>query len=729
MNSGSIFFYALQIIAIAAILPVVAITIQAIAGVIAARQPRVAKHLIKQPALVVLIPAHDEAADIASTVSDMLTIIKSDGVIARVIVIADNCSDNTAQNARAAGVEVYERNDPTNRGKGHALSWAMAKVASDAWDGLIVLDADARTQPGFFSTVAAEIAAGTPAMQGFYWLNGGSDVRTAMMRLAFALINGARPLGRYWLGGSAQITGNGFALSRSCLERVPFHASSALAEDLEHGLALVAVGIRVKPLLDARIASAPATNNAAARSQRTRWEIGRLHALRTWLPRLMTRGSWVCWESAIDLLIPPLAIAVAFLLLVTLGAVLLGNIPAAIISGIGLIMPIVALISACRVASLPLQALLVLRHVPMYLLWKMMIYFSPRFWKQRAWVRTARQIPPMLLALFTLYGCGNTPRSEIVITDAVPLPIPSIPVTAPKPSDPILFPHSCRQLFAQIQLGDVLEIRVNGDPRFRDGLQRTVDPLGRVPLPLVGPLHAEGLLPEEFAKKLIEALRPWISEPLCEVLIIKPMDRQATILGAVNHQGPVTLRPDDTLLSVLAKAEGAREVKSTVNGRPLLPREAHIVRNRSALAIVDLNQLLRKSSPAADLSIAPGDLVQVLNPTVHTVVVLGEVEHPGPIAIEEGLDMMQVIALAGGATEDANLTDCRVVRGWWKPEGAEEYPLNLDKAMFSNGTSIPIPRDRDLIVVPRSGLAKFGYFIRQISPGILTFGLISAATK
>jgi len=80
--------------------------------------------------LAVLIPAHDEEAQLAATIRSLQD-TEYDPDRRRVIVIADNCTDRTAAVARAAGAEVWERSDTLHRGKGHALAWAFARVLED----------------------------------------------------------------------------------------------------------------------------------------------------------------------------------------------------------------------------------------------------------------------------------------------------------------------------------------------------------------------------------------------------------------------------------------------------------------------------------------------------------------------------------------------------------------------------------------------------------------------
>lgn len=159
-----------------------------------------------------------------------------------------------------------------------------------------------------------------------------------------------------------------------------------------------------------------------------------------------------------------------------------------------------------------------------------------------------------------------------------------------------------------------------------------------------------------------------------------------------------------------------------------MPREARVLRGGN-LAIIDLDPLLNGLDSAADIAIAPGDVIQVQPGDLQTVVVLGEVARPGPVTMAPGMDIMQVIALAGGPTEDAKPSDTCVVRGWWKKEGAQILPLNLDDVMYQTGGTSPGLRDRDLIIVPRSGLAAMGYFFEQVSPALNTIILLKALSK
>ncbi|MEO0688438.1 MAG: glycosyltransferase family 2 protein, partial [Cyanobacteria bacterium J06649_11] len=99
---------------------------------------------LTRPKTTVLIPAHNEAAQIKEVIEDLQTQLTQGD---RVIVIADNCHDNTAELARSTGVTVLERENKTERGKGYALDYAMQQIRDEPPEVLVILDGDCLIAP------------------------------------------------------------------------------------------------------------------------------------------------------------------------------------------------------------------------------------------------------------------------------------------------------------------------------------------------------------------------------------------------------------------------------------------------------------------------------------------------------------------------------------------------------------------------------------------------------
>src|SRR6266699_3978744 len=222
----------------------------------------------------ILIPAHNEQ-DILGTLLDSLAGLDYPRDQYTVHVVADNCTDSTANVARATGwVHVHERFDKIKRGKGYALNWLMQELEENQliYDAYVILDADSVVVPTFLQSMARELARGAQAMQACNTvLNLSDSPSTALRFVALTLVNHVRPLGRNGLGASSNLSGNGMCLSRPLLLRYPWQAYS-LSEDYQYYLTLVRHGERVLYLPEAIVRSEMPSTFAQMRTQDIRWE-------------------------------------------------------------------------------------------------------------------------------------------------------------------------------------------------------------------------------------------------------------------------------------------------------------------------------------------------------------------------------------------------------------------------------------------------------------------------
>ncbi len=228
------------------------------------------------------------------------------------VVIADNCTDETARVARDAGAVVVERHDPRHRGKGYALAhifrWSREDNQADA---VVVVDADSKASANLLESFAARIERGNDALQAHYGvLNANASWRTRLMAIALGSIHKLRSRARERLGLSCGIRGNGWCVTHALLDAIPYQAYS-LTEDVEFGIALGLAGHRVAYCDEAYVNGEMVTTESAARSQRQRWESGRLRLIYSKVPVLLRRAavgrSLVCLDLALDLLILPLS--------------------------------------------------------------------------------------------------------------------------------------------------------------------------------------------------------------------------------------------------------------------------------------------------------------------------------------------------------------------------------------------------------------------------------------
>ncbi|MGZ4665313.1 MAG: glycosyltransferase family 2 protein, partial [Frankiaceae bacterium] len=263
--------------------------------------------------LAVLVPAHNEADLIGRCVSslDRQTYPRE---LYRVVVVADNCSDDTAQIAASLGAEVLIRTDPQAAGKGRALRWAMdAILASDApIDAFVVVDADSVVDAALLDGLAARFAGGADAVQGEYLaLAEDATPRAQLRSAAFLLFHRVRFSGRARLRLPCNLVGNGMLFSAQLMKAHPWNAFSG-AEDLEFTVELRLHGVRPVFAGDARVWAPIASRGRAAHTQRLRWEGGGLHVRRSRLPAVLNEivlhRRRRLTDLAVDLATPPLGV-------------------------------------------------------------------------------------------------------------------------------------------------------------------------------------------------------------------------------------------------------------------------------------------------------------------------------------------------------------------------------------------------------------------------------------
>lgn len=351
--------------------------------------------------LDVVIPAHNESALIARCVGSLLAQTYPRELY-RVIVVADNCTDDTAAMASAAGADVVmTREEPQSRGKGRALRWAMDRLLANesAADAIVVIDADSLAQPCFLARLALPFEAGAQAVQGESLLYASDSKASALRVSAFLLVNRVRPMGRSVLGLPAtHLAGNGMLVARDLLLVKPWEAFTS-AEDLEYSLALQSEGIRIAFAGGAILMSPAAPNPQAAAQQQLRWEGGKVYLARTHLPRLIRRALRerrpALLGVAFDLAVPPLG----FLAVAAVG----GSLLAACLSALEFLPPWAMAPWLATLGSIPLMVMVGLKaghapragyiallRAPLFLLAKPLRMYRAVQFRGDTWVRTDR---------------------------------------------------------------------------------------------------------------------------------------------------------------------------------------------------------------------------------------------------------------------------------------------------------------------------------------------------
>jgi cellulose synthase/poly-beta-1,6-N-acetylglucosamine synthase-like glycosyltransferase len=364
---------------------------------LAKQQPALNEATAAACSYTVVMPAHDEVGTIEHTLAVTLAQISNRGTV---LVVADNCTDETAAVSAHAGADVITRNNPERRGKGYALDFAIRSLAASPPDVVVILDADCTPTPGSIERlVAACHRLGRP-VQARYDLTTPERDAGLMQRVgafAWRVKNVVRPTGLANAGLPCLLMGTGMAFPYAALARTNLETGH-LVEDMVLGLQLTDAGHAPVFVPEACVISALPPSVEGQASQRTRWETGHLQVISQLVPRFLLRGvrtgNVPLCALALHAAVPPLA----FLALVLVGLVAASVLVAAA-GGQGSALDLS--LAACAGAALALgiawfkcgRDLLSpteLLMLPFYVVSKLSMYARALTGQKLQWVRTKR---------------------------------------------------------------------------------------------------------------------------------------------------------------------------------------------------------------------------------------------------------------------------------------------------------------------------------------------------
>jgi cellulose synthase/poly-beta-1,6-N-acetylglucosamine synthase-like glycosyltransferase len=217
----------------------------------------------------ILVPAHDEEHTLPAALQS-LAVLDYPPELLCVCVVADNCTDDTAAVALAAGAECVVRNDMAKRGKGYALAFGLERVLKNAPDAVLILDADCELNSNALRALDALLAVGADAVQAAVRSRNADDGPAGFVAAVGTAFDDAIAAGRDRLGLSVPLRGTGMAFRRDVLEHNPWTAFG-LVEDAEYGTRLKAAGVRVRYCDGAEVACDAPPSVADLCRQRRRW--------------------------------------------------------------------------------------------------------------------------------------------------------------------------------------------------------------------------------------------------------------------------------------------------------------------------------------------------------------------------------------------------------------------------------------------------------------------------
>ncbi|MHB8962895.1 MAG: glycosyltransferase family 2 protein [Saccharofermentanales bacterium] len=293
------------------------------------RKPKNNGYAEAKTRFAVLVPARNEESVITGTVA-MLGRQSYPRDKFDIIVLADNCTDRTADFAAQAGALVFERTNPAERSKAHAMKWFFegGHLKAGGYDAVCVVDADTILDEDFLREADRELAAGYPIVHGrCASINPYDSWTSSFMSVLLSFQNRIWHLPQSNLFRSGFFAGTGVCITVRCIETTGWNIHT-LVEDAEFGIQAVLAGGFVRYCDSAKFYVEQVTNFRDLWKQQRRWRTGHISCLRRYGRSLASRVFCKRDKNAIAplilVMIPPFCIlSVLQALLLPIAAVLL----------------------------------------------------------------------------------------------------------------------------------------------------------------------------------------------------------------------------------------------------------------------------------------------------------------------------------------------------------------------------------------------------------------------
>ena len=234
----------------------------------------------KNHKFMAIIPAHNEEF----VVKNLIESLKNQNYpkeLLDIYVIADNCTDKTAEIAKEAGAIVYERNHTEGRTKGHALQWFLSKKIEENadYDAFCVFDADNIVDKNFIKNMNKKLCQGEDVVQGYRDIKNPTDSWISSgYAIFYWMMNRFYHLARYNLGLSPLINGTGFMVRFDVIKPNGWQTYT-LTEDIEFSLQRIIAGKKLGWATDAIVYDEQPVGFKQSWSQRSRWTVGHIQCM------------------------------------------------------------------------------------------------------------------------------------------------------------------------------------------------------------------------------------------------------------------------------------------------------------------------------------------------------------------------------------------------------------------------------------------------------------------
>ncbi len=371
-------------------LPVLVFLLQVMAAILLPKS--LFKPLAERPSVAVLIPAHNESLVITKTIQTILPqLLPQD----QLLVVADNCTDETANMARSLGANVVERFNTTLRGKGYALDHGIQYLHNRPPQVVMIVDADCSLSAHFIQVLAQACVQLQRPVQSLDLMlaPANANLKMKIAEFAWAVKNKVRPLGFKALGLPCQLMGTGMAFLWTDITKMSL-ANGHIAEDMKLGIDFCRAAKAAVFIPDVLVTSLFPQGEQAATTQRARWEHGHLGMIISEAPSLLLESlksrNMQMFGLACDLIIPPLAVLVLLCVAVFIVSFIAQAQLALLLSSLLLAALTVAVLLAWLFFGRAIISFKQLCYAPIYAMIKIPLYIKFFLNRQVEWVRSKR---------------------------------------------------------------------------------------------------------------------------------------------------------------------------------------------------------------------------------------------------------------------------------------------------------------------------------------------------
>ena len=350
----------------------------------------------------ILVPAHNEEVLIGK-LCDTLLLIQYPTEMHKIYIIADNCSDKTADICAVYPLTVLTRSDQERVGKGYAIKWALDRVPLEKFDAVLMVDADSHVDPFILEELNKLINRGEQAIQCNNSVGNRYDSWfTQLLFVSRTIGNLLYHHSKYKLGLSSYLMGNGICFNTNLLLRKRWAAFS-VGEDWEYYAQLIGDGVKIGFAVKAKVYHQESRSLEQATSQRLRWSSGRFNVLNQLGFKLFLKGltkrSWFTLDASLPLIFPNYSLQIN---LIVLTLIICFCMPASdfkkISIGVGVFLffsQVMLFLAGAYLAGAYWEVFKALLYAPLFLIWKAIIDFLSitRIYRGKQWVRTERHSP------------------------------------------------------------------------------------------------------------------------------------------------------------------------------------------------------------------------------------------------------------------------------------------------------------------------------------------------